>query len=98
MRERSGENRHLTMAGGFGLKVPSRIMPALATALFAAAGLQAQEQDIVKEALQFFPADTVHLEYSNPAKLRKLPNYASLRQRYLGAQLQKIEQSLGKLG
>ena len=32
-------------------------------------------QDLVKEALGSFPRDTIRLEYSNPAKLRTLPNY-----------------------
>ena len=68
------------------------------TALLAGGALKAQEQEIVKEALQYFPSQTVRIEYSNPAKLRKLLNYASLRQRYLGPQLQKLEKSLSKLG
>ena len=67
------------------------------TALLAASGLQAQEK-LVQEALQYFPPQTIHLEYSSPAQLRKLPNYSSLRARYLGPQLRKLEQSLTKLG
>lgn len=61
-----------------------------------AAGLRAQ--DIVDEALQDFPTQTQHLEYSNSAKLRELPSYNKLKQRYLGSQLQKLEKSLATVG
>ena len=55
-------------------------------------------QDLVKEALGSFPRDTIRLEYSNPAKLRTLPNYEALRQHYIGPRLQQLETSLAKLG
>lgn len=55
-------------------------------------------QDIVKEALAGFPPDTIHLEYSNAASLRSLPNYASLHKRYMSPELQKLEDSLVQLG
>lgn len=60
------------------------------------AGVRAQ--DIVKEALTAFPADTIHFEFSNAASLRSLPNYSSLQKRYMGPELQKLEDSLSKLG
>lgn len=66
--------------------------------LAGSTALLAQEPELVKEALQDFPPETVRVEYSNPAKLRKLPNYSSLRQRYLGEQLRSLEESLAKLG
>ncbi len=55
-------------------------------------------QDLVKDALASFPRETVRLEYSHPAKLRTLPNYATLRQRYVGGQLDSLESSLSELG
>ena len=58
----------------------------------------AQAQEIVDEALQDFPSGTQRLEYSDSAKLRQLPSYDILRQRYLGARLQQLEKSLAKLG
>jgi hypothetical protein len=58
----------------------------------------APAQDLVKEALRGFPTETIRLEFSNPAKLRSLPNYASLRQRYIGPRLRKLVEELGQLG
>jgi len=68
----------------------------LPAALLGPTALRAQ--DLVKDALQSFPTQSVRLEYSNSAKLRKLPDYTVLRQRYLGPQLQKLEKSLSQLG
>jgi hypothetical protein len=58
----------------------------------------AMAQDLVKEALSGFPTQTIRLEFSNPAKLRALPNYASLRQRYIGPRLRKLVDALAQLG
>jgi hypothetical protein len=58
----------------------------------------APAQDLVKEALSGFPTQTIRLEFSSPAKLRGLPNYASLRQRYIGPRLRKLVEALGQLG
>jgi hypothetical protein len=58
----------------------------------------ASAQDLVKEALRGFPPGTIRLEFSSPAKLRELPNYASLRQRYVGPRLRKLVEALGQLG
>jgi hypothetical protein len=55
-------------------------------------------QDLVREALASFPASTLRIEYSHPAALRALPNYATLRQRYEGPKLQELEDSLSNLG
>jgi hypothetical protein len=54
-------------------------------------------QGLLKEALSTFPADTLHLEVSSPAALRKLPNYSGLRARYLGPRLEQLESSLETL-
>lgn len=55
-------------------------------------------QDLVAKALSSFPADTIRLEFSSPATLRKLPNYASLREHYLGPRLKELEDSMAELG
>jgi hypothetical protein len=70
------------------------ILAAMVVALPGAA----PAQDLVKEALRGFPTETIRLEFSNPAKLRSLPNYARLRQRYVGPRLRKLVEELGQLG
>ena len=55
-------------------------------------------QDIVKDALASFPPQTIRLEYSRSSKLRALPNYARLHQRYVGPWLGKLEASLEQIG
>ena len=55
-------------------------------------------QQITKDALASFPPQTLAVEYSRPASLRNLPDYNVLRARYVGAELQKLENSLAKLG
>jgi len=58
----------------------------------------ASAQDLVKEALSSFPIDTVRIEYSNVAKLRQMPEYSRLHERYLGASLRSLEGHLASLG
>ncbi len=55
-------------------------------------------QDLVTKALNSFPTDTIRMEYSSPAALRKLPNYASLREHYMGPRLKELETSMAELG
>jgi hypothetical protein len=55
-------------------------------------------QDLVAKALSSFPADTIRIEYSSPATLRKLPNYASLRQHYTGPRLKDLVTNMAELG
>lgn len=76
------------------------VVSGVGLAVFAASRAKAQEAlpEVVKEAEQYFPPDTIRIEYSNSAKLRKLPNYSTLKQRYLGPELQRLEQSLAKVG
>jgi len=66
--------------------------------LAAAAAPQARAQDLVKEALSSFPLDTIRIEYSNPSKLRQLPEYSRLHERYLGPSLRALEGHLASLG
>lgn len=55
-------------------------------------------QDLVSKALSSFPPDTVRLEFSSPSTLRKLPNYASLREQYMGPRLKKLVDTMSELG
>ena len=55
-------------------------------------------QDLVAKALSSFPQDTIRIEYSSPATLRKLPNYASLREHYTGPRLKQLVESMAELG
>jgi hypothetical protein len=62
------------------------------------AAREGRAQQIVQDALAILPADAVRLEYSNPSKLRSLPKYSELRDRYLGRELKVLETSLSQLG
>jgi len=77
----------------------SRLIVTLATVTVICASVHVIEaQEIIEEALQALPAQTQHLEYSSLAKLRELPGYEALQQRYLGAPLRDLQKSLAKLG
>ena len=52
-------------------------------------------QDFVTTAMSGLPTQTMRVEYSSPSKLRKLPNYQSLRGKFLGPRLQQLESTLG---
>ena len=70
----------------------------LGLAILTAAAAPAPAQDLVKEALSSFPMDTVRIEYSNAMKLRQLPEYSRLHERYLGPSLRNLEGHLESLG
>ncbi len=70
---------------------------ALVAALGIGAGI-AKAQQLGTEALHSFPSGTAQMQYTRPADLRKLPNYESLRQHYMGPWLKKLESSMGRLG
>lgn len=55
-------------------------------------------QDLVTTALNSFPTSTIRMEYSSPATLRKLSNYASLRQHYMGPRLKELVSTMAELG
>ena len=71
---------------------------ALGGALLALTAASALAQDLVKEATGTFPVDTERLEYSNTAKLRTLPDYATLHAKYLAPELRTLESQLATLG
>jgi hypothetical protein len=68
-----------------------------ATTLALLVPVAGRAQAIVQTALGVLSAETVHLEYSDSSKLRNLPDYASLRERYLGPRLKELEASLAQL-
>jgi len=55
-------------------------------------------QDFVTTALSGLPTQTLRVEYSSPAQLRKLTNYQSLRAKFLGPRLQQLEGALDQIG
>jgi hypothetical protein len=71
---------------------------ALALAILICCPRLARSQDVVSDAVAWFPPGTVALEYSDASALRGLPDYQTLRQHFLGRNLQALEQSLSALG
>lgn len=69
-------------------------------AVIALAGLAQNSagQDFVNTAMAGFPTQTLRVEYSSPAKLRKLSNYQSLHDRFVGPRLQQLESTLTQIG
>jgi hypothetical protein len=55
-------------------------------------------QDFVTTAMSGLPAQTLRVEYSSPSKLRAVPNYQSLRGRFLGPRLQQLGSALDQIG
>jgi len=55
-------------------------------------------QDFVTTAMTGLPTQTMRVEYSSPAKLRKLANFQSLRGKFLGPRLQQLESALDQIG
>lgn len=74
----------------------ARIVMAVAAAI--ALPLVSSAQTLGERALGAMPPDVVRIEYSSPARLRSLPNYAQLRQRFVGQRLLELEQSFAQLG
>ncbi|MGH9355814.1 MAG: hypothetical protein ACRD10_06755 [Terriglobia bacterium] len=69
---------------------------ALAYAIAAPGRLQAQ--NLVDDALSWFPPQITAFEFSDLSALRSLPDYQTLRTRYLGRNLRTLETSLSRLG
>jgi len=65
-----------------------------------AAGItqESTAQDFPSTAMAGLPSQTLRVEYSSAAKLRKLTNYQSLRQRFLGPRLEELEAALAQIG
>ena len=63
-----------------------------------AMALQCKGQGLAREGLASFSSDTIRVEYASAAKLRSLPNYESLRQKFIGPRLRDLEKSFAGLG
>lgn len=61
-------------------------------------GSLAQAQELSNETVISFPPETVHIEFIRLSKLRELPSYASLREKYTGERLASLQTSLAELG
>jgi hypothetical protein len=59
---------------------------------------RASGQDFVTTAMSGLPIQTSRVEYSSPYKLRAIPNYQSLKGKFLGSRLQQLESALEKVG
>ena len=81
--------------GGISMRILGRWAIGMAVFILPVTG---HAQDFIYRALASFPPETLRVEYSSPAKLRALPNYASLRQRYVGPRLKALEDSFAQLG
>lgn len=55
-------------------------------------------QQLGREALSSFPADTNQITFSNLAQLRSLPDYPSIRQRMFNQQLNNLQEFLRSMG
>jgi len=55
-------------------------------------------QDFVSKAMSGLPTHTLRVEYSSPSKLRAVPNYQSLKGKFLGPRLQQLESALDQFG
>ena len=54
--------------------------------------------DLVPDALGRFPRSTSHFEVCDLARMRSLPSYAALRQRFMGGDVEQLATSLATLG
>jgi hypothetical protein len=74
------------------------LLPLMVVMALAGVAQKSAGQDFVSTAMAGFPTQTLRVEYNSPAKLRKLSNYQSLRQRFVGPRLQQLESSLAQIG
>jgi ferredoxin len=70
----------------------------LAAIVLAGTPRRGAGQDFVTTALTGLPAETSHLEYSSPSRLRATPGYQSLKGKFAGASLQQLGSTLDQLG
>jgi hypothetical protein len=74
------------------------LLSLLAVVVMAGMPRKGAAQDFATMALSGLPTQTLRVEYSSPAKLRKLSNYQSLRGKFLGPRLQQLESTLDRIG
>ena len=79
-----------------------RLAGPLVAVLLGAIGLlypaSSRAQNVARESLATFPADTVQLAYLNLAQLRALPEYPQIRRRFMGRQLRDFQDFLRTMG
>jgi hypothetical protein len=81
------------MKGNMRIQVPAKLFAAFVVCSF----LPSLEAQIIRESLRDFPAQTESLEYDNLAKLRALPNYKALKERFTGKPLQRVQTALARI-
>jgi hypothetical protein len=74
------------------------LLSCLVVTTLATMALDGAAEDFVTTAMSGLPTQTLRVEYSSPSKLRKLPNYQSLRGKFLGPRLQQLEGTLDQIG
>ncbi|MGO8786729.1 MAG: hypothetical protein ACLQVL_05015 [Terriglobia bacterium] len=70
----------------------------LVVTMLAGTPQKGRAQDFATTAMSGLPTQTMRVEYSSPAQLRKLSNYQSLRGKFLGPRLQQLEGALNQIG
>ncbi len=74
------------------------LLSLLAVIVLAGIPQKGAGQDFVTTAMSGLPTQTLRVEFSSPAQLRKLPNYQNLRSKFLGSRLQQLESALDQIG
>jgi hypothetical protein len=74
------------------------LMAWFVVAMMAAGPSVGAADDLVREALNRFPRSTSHFEVCDLARMRSLPSYAALRERFMGGDVQQLAASLATLG
>jgi hypothetical protein len=74
------------------------VLALMAVAAMAGVSRRSQAQDFTTTALTGLPTQTLRVESSSPEKLRKLANYKTLREKFLGQRLQQLEATLAQIG
>ena len=82
----------------FEVNMKRTVLPLLTVAVLMAIPQTGAGQTFVTTAMAGLPTQTLRVEYSSPAKLRKLPNFQSLRAKFLGPRLQQLESTLDQIG
>lgn len=58
----------------------------------------AQAQELSNETVVSFPPETIRIEFIRLSKLRELPSYAAMREKYTNERLASLQNSLAELG
>ena len=80
------------------MNIRRTLLSLLVVMLLAGIPQKVAGQDFVTTAMSGLPTQTLRVEYSSPSKLRAVPNYQSLRGKFLGPRLQQLESALDQIG